>query len=253
MAFKYSQTLLKAVLGKQDLKIVEASASANMDISLTDGGAGADSIDGGSAIDFIAAGFKKGDSVYILKATDTNDNIQGVAITAVTATKITLSTGVFTTGESSSTAVIVLAADGGSIKNLLNNCNLTVFSGTQPDSPDESSTQKGAASALITYYNFFFGTAIWNSTDAQAELPLAENVGADADNTGTGSWCRVWYGSSSDAAANRDAVDTTKLRMDGSVGVTVGDYRVVTTDFEAGQPQTMNNFKQFARQLGVNI
>lgn len=253
MAFKYSQTLLKAILGKQEVKIVEASATANEDISLTDGGAGADSIDGGSAVDFVAAGFKKGDSVYVLKASDSADDIEGVTVTAVTATKITLSTGVFTTGESGSTAIIVLAADGGSIKNLLNNLNLTIFTGTQPDDPDKASTQKGSATPLITYYNFFFGTAIWNSTDAQAELPLAENVAATADNTGTATWCRVWKGESADAATNRDAENATSLRMDGSVGVTTGDYRVSSTSFESGVGQTFNNFKQFIRQLGVSI
>lgn len=254
MAVKYSQALCKALLDKQLVKIVEATATANEDISLVDGGAGEDTIIGGSSVNFLTAGFKKGDAIYVRKATASADNITAVQCTAVTATTINLPTGTWTTGEANSAALLVMAADGGSYKNLFNNMNVTIFSGTQPDDPDEASTQKGAATALITYSGFAFGDATYNTTDEQGEVDILSAISANAANTGTGAWFRIWMGiPGTDESAGRDAASTTAIRVDGSVGITTGDLRLVSTAFTSGQPQTLNSAKQIVKMLGVSV
>jgi len=252
MAVKYSETLCKALCDKQSVKMTKATATANEGISLVDGGAGEDTVVGGSAVNFLTAGFKSGDSIYILGATASADNIIAVQCTAVTATQINLPTGTFTTGEAGSTSLIVLAADGGSYKNILNGMYVTIFSGTQPDDPDKASTQKGTATPLITYGPFAFGTASYNATDDRAEVDITTAVSANAASTGTASWFRLWVGALADAATIRDAENSTSIRIDGSVGITMGDLRLVSTAFTSGQPQTLNSAKQFVKQLGVS-
>lgn len=253
MAVKFSQQKCKDELDKQAIKILVATAAANEDISLVDGGAGEDTIVGGSAIDFLTKGFKPGDAIYILNAAASADEIEAVQCVALTATQINLPTGSFTTGEANSTSLIILAADGGSTKNLLNNFNVTIFTGTQPDSPDDASNDKGTATPLITWYGGVFGSASWNAADLQAEMAITEGISANADNTGSGTWFRVWLGTSAEATTKRDAAATTLIRMDGSCGVSSGDLRLTTVTFTSGQPYTFNSFNQIAKMLGVSV
>lgn len=252
MTIKYSQEYIKQRLGRQLIKKILAGSGANEAISLVDGGSGNDSITcDGTVKDFVVAGFKLGDAIYVLQATDANDNIVAVENVGVTASTILLPTATFNTGESDSTSVIVLACDGGSAKNILNNLNVTIFDGSQPDSPDNAATQKGSATALITYRGFAYGDPTWDATNLKGDLATKDAITADADNNGTGTWFRCWLGDVGTEAANRDNAATDKVRWDGSVGQVSGDLLLTNTTFTAGNPSTLQNVAQFFKQAGA--
>ena len=229
MALEFSQGLLAATLGRQEVKIVLGT-----DIALVIG------IDNDTvtrvAADFVTEGFKAGDSIYVKNATDSDDDIEGIVASAVVAGTITLPSGTFTTGEAATAEITVAAAEGGSWRNLLNGGTLDIYSGTKPTS---ASDDVGAGTKLIAYTGVTFDAAAWDAVNQRSYINITSVLTSNAVAGGTATWFRLTaFGNASTGSS------TTAIRMDGTVGLS-GDLQTTNTAISIGDPDSISSFKLY--------
>lgn len=228
MTVKKSQGFCQAQLDRRLVKIAQGNV-----IALVDGGSNDDSITSSNiaTVDFVALGFKAGDKIYVVNATDSNDDITAVKCTAVTQDTITLPTGTFSTGQAAgSTTLAILAADGGSAADLMNDSTIYVLKSAQSATPDDAAS---SSDVVTTFSNVTYGESSWNSTDKKAKLELLATLSANAAQAGTVLWFRQ-------VAKGHEAwtASTTAIRLDGTVSPT-GDLQISNTTVALGAPQAV--------------
>lgn len=222
-----------AMAERQDIAI----AAKNSVVALVDGGTNPDTITSSNTgtINFLTKGFCPGDKITVLNATNAADDIEGVVCTAVAAGVITLPTGTFTAGQAAgSTALAVLAAKGGSLRDIFQGGTLSIFKGTKPATADDLCS---SADELIQFTNVVWGAASWDSVNKKAIIDLLATLTQNALLTGTAVWFRLTAKGEEIYAAS-----SSSIRMDGTVGSS-GDLTAVSTSITQGAPQAVTSFK----------
>jgi len=226
MALRISQGAAMNMVGSR-LLVYENST----DFALVSGGASADTITRSTG-DFTTL-FKEGDMLYVMGATDTDDDIAAL-ITDVAALTITLNVGDFTTGQSSGTEVTLAVARCGSIPNIFNGGTLYIYNGTRPTA---AADDIGAASQLVSFTNLQFGDATWDATESKAYVE-ATGLSAVVGASGTATWGRLVA-----PGDNATGSSTTAKRLDVSVGINTGDFQMKAVALNTGETITVSSWK----------
>lgn len=235
LTLKLSTGLRNAMVGKE-AEVIACKVGANM--ALVDGGASEDTITNSDS-DFLSLGFAPDRPLYLLNCTTAANDaaVTGVKPTEVVAGTITLPTGTVNTAETLAAAAVLAQAKGGSLYDMLLHGVIDIYSGTQPDSPDD--VPNGTKLLRITLNGGAFSHGSHTNGlvfGDEASGVLSEETGADwagdAIASGTAAWFR-WKGNPADA----DGASTTLARMDGSIGNVTGSYDLVmpTTTLVSGQ------------------
>lgn len=247
---KYSTGLRDAMNGKQ-AQVVGAIIGATL--AFVDGGASADTItDSGNG--FVTAGFVPGQKLFVQGATTAaNDSaLSGVRITSVAAGTLTIPTGSVNTAEAGAAGTVVAVAEGGSLKDIMRDGVLKIYSGAQPADADTAAS----GTLLIT---ITVGSGAWvagaygNGLEFEND-PLSGEVEKNSEvwsglglADGTAGWFR-FYANPTDAGN----ASTTLPRIDGSVGTSGSDLVMGSTAIVTGRTYTIDTFKlTFAAYYGA--
>lgn len=232
MTVSYSQGFCQKYATQREIVIADNASI----LALVDGGANADTIysSNTSTINFLTLGFCAGDKIYVLNATDSNDDIAGVVCSAVTADTITLPTGTWTTGQAEGSQLYICASKGGSFVDLMQMGTLYWFKSTKPATADAVAS---AGDLVATFANVVFGDVAWDATNKYAYVDLLSALTTNGSADGTALWYRfVAYGDEAYAAS------TTAVRIDGSIGAS-GDLVTANASVTNGAPLAVSSFK----------
>ena len=213
-------------------------------LALVDGSGGADSItDSGNG--FVSAGFAPGDKLFI-QGTTTAANVtgcKGKTILSVAVGTITIATASVDTPEAFPAGGMVAVAKGGSLKDVLKDGKLQIYSGAQPANPDSAAS--GTLLLEITVSSGAWVAAAFGNglefeddpTDGEIEKSASETWSGAAIASGTAGWFR-FVGNATDAGG----ASTTLPRIDGSIGVSGADMNISSTTITSGRTYTIDNF-----------
>jgi len=213
-------------------------------LMFVDGGAGNDTItDSGNG--FITAGFAPGDILFVQGATTpANDSaLTDVVLTAVAAGTLTFATGSVNTGEAGAAGTVVACAKGGSLKDVMKDGKLLIYSGSQPSSPDDAASGTLLITITESGGTFSHGSADNglefedDPTDGEMEKDSSETWQGTAVATGTAGWFRFVANPTDDLAAS-----TTLPRIDGSIGISGADLNISNTSIVSGRTYTIDTF-----------
>lgn len=241
MTIKFSTGLRDLLNGK---KGTIGGAIIGTAIALVDGGGGADTItDSGNS--FVTKGFSPGDKLFCQGATTpANDSaITGAVVQGVAAGTLTLLTGIVNTAQSFPVGGCLAYARGGSLKDIMKDGILRIYSGTQPANADTAYAGSILVNITVSSGAWVAG-AFGNGLELEDD-PLAGEVEKNAEVwsgacilAGTASWFR-FYANATDAGG----ASTTLPRFDGSVGVSGTDLIVASTSFTLDKIYTVDTFK----------
>lgn len=240
--------MLKYSTGFRDLnngyEAIVKGAVIGTGLAFVDGGASADTItDSGNG--FVTNLFAPGDKLFVKGATTAGNNTQitGQRIVSVAAGTLTIATGLVATAEAGVAGTVVACAKGGSLKDIMKDGVIKVYSGAQPTSADDA-----VAGTLLITFSVSSGTFVAGAfgnglefendpTDGVIEKASGEVWSGVAVATGTAGWFR-FVGNAADAGA----LSTTLPRIDGSVGTSGADMNFGTTSIVTGRTYTLDTF-----------
>jgi hypothetical protein len=175
--------------------------------------------------------------------TSANDTaVTGAVIQGVAAGTITLLTGIVNTAEAFAAATIISAAEGGSLKDILRDGVLRIYSGSQPSSPDaavsgtlllEVSVDAGA----FVHGAFDNGLEFGDAADGAISKASGETWQDTGIASGTAGWFRFVGNPTDDGSAS-----TSLPRLDGNVGTSGADLNMSSTAVVAGSTYTIDSF-----------
>ena len=234
MTLKLSTGMRNKMLGIEEPTVVLMAKST---IAIVDGGASEDTItDSGSG--FVTAGFVVGDTITIAGSAADDGTY---TLTGVAAGTLSVATGSFT-GESAGNVIAIAAAQGGSLRDILQNGIIEIRSGSAPG-PDAAAT--GTLLGTITVSSGAFsagsetnGLEFGNASSGEIEKSSSETWSFEAIATGTAGHFRM-KGNATDTGA----VSTTLPRIEGSIATSGGDFNMTTTSITSGYTYTVNSFK----------
>lgn len=240
MTVRLSTGMRNKMLGLQAQVVASLHGATG---AFVDGGAGADTItDSGSGL--IAAGFVPGQILFCSGATTSaNDTaVTGAVIQGVTASTITLLTGIVNTAEAFAAATIIAAAEGGSLKDILRDGVLRIYSGSQPTTADSAVsgtllleiTEDAGAFVAGAFDN---GLEFGDASSASISKSSSETWQDAGIASGTAGWWRFCANPSDAGAAS-----TTHARIDGNVGTSGADLNMSTVAVVAGSTYTIDTF-----------
>lgn len=236
---KYSTGLRDQLNG---LEATIKGAIIGAGLTFVDGGGSADSItDSGNG--FIAADFAPGDKLFVQGATTPGNatGISGERIVSVAAGTITFATGSVDTGEAGAAGTVVAIAKGGSLKDILKDGFINIYSGAQPSEADDAVT--GTLLCTITAASGAFVAGAFDNGLEFENDPLSGEMEKNsevwsgvASATGVAGWFRFF------ANASDGGLESTVLpRVDGSIG-TNGDLIMSSTNITSGRTYTIDTF-----------
>lgn len=252
MTIRLSTKLRNDMMGKEAL-ITAIHIGAGDTATLVDGGAGADTITR-AANSWITDGFVAGDILKLKGATTAANDaaVTGARVAGVAALTLTLDTGIVNTAEAFAAGTVICAANGGSMKDVMRNGILRLYSGSQPATADtaysgtllcEFTVASGAWVAGAEANGLEFGDEV----DGYLEKCDGEVWSGVAAATGTAGWFR-FYANATDAGA----LSTILPRIDGSVGTSGADLNMASTSITSGNTYTIDSFKlTFPYQYGA--
>lgn len=213
-------------------------------LACVDGGAGADTItDSGNG--FVSNGFAPGDKLFAKGWTTAGNNVAftGAVIQNVAVGTLTLLTGIVATAETAPAGGMLAVAKGGSLKDVLKDGKLQIYSGAQPANPDSAAS--GTLLLEITVSSGAWVAAAFGNglefeddpTDGEIEKSASETWSGAAIASGTAGWFR-FVGNATDAGG----ASTTLPRIDGSIGVSGADMNISSTTITSGRTYTIDNF-----------
>ena len=226
MTIKLSTGLRNLMLSRQALpKAIFTNGIAGGNLAYVDGGAGSDTITA-AAGSFVTAGFAPGDKIYTFGSTTAANNLVGVTLTAVAAATLTFATGNVDTAEVFAAGAVLVCCKGGSLRDIMKDGVINVYSGSQPASPD--SAISGTLLGQITVSGGAFVAGAFGN-GLQIGDAVAGVVGRLSTQTwqltgvaaGSAGWAR-FVGN----AADNTLASTTLPRIDCSIGQTSGDMRM---------------------------
>lgn len=244
MSLKLSTGLRNKLLGMQaEPTLVWTEALSGSNLAYVDGGGSDDTItDDGSG--FLTAGLAPGMKIWTYDSTTPGNDLVGVVLTAVVAGTISFATGslVGDVGEGFDTTTVLVACNGGSLKDIFRDGVLKIYSGSQPTEADDAvagtllctiSESAGAFVAGAFANGLEFGAAALGAIAKAA----AETWQGAAVASGTAGWFRLCAN-----ATDAGAESTTLPRIDGSIGTSGADLNLSSTAITSGQTYTIDTF-----------
>ncbi len=238
---KYSTGLRDKLNG---LEATVKGAIIGAGLAIVDGGGSADSItDSGNG--FITADFAPGDKLFLQGATTSANDaaISGVRIVTVAAGTITFATGTVDTAEAVPAGGVLAVAKGGSLKDVLKDGVLKIYSGSQPANADTAAA--GTLLITVTVANGAWVAAAFDNGLEFENDPLSGEIEKNSEvwsglglADGTAGWFR-FYGNATDGGT----ASTTLPRIDGSVGTSGSDLVMASTAIVTGRTYTIDSFK----------
>jgi hypothetical protein len=239
MALKLSTGLRNKMLG---LQAAIGGFIQGVGLDFVDGGGGADTItDSGNG--FITQGFAPGDVLFCTGATSAPNDaaVTGAIIQAAVAGTLTLLTGIVDTVEAGAAKTIVAYARGGSLKDVMKDGVVRIYSGSQPADPDAV-----VAGTLLLEITVSAGAFVQGAHGNGLEFGEAASgaIAKDSDTwqdqglaSGAASWFRFCANPTDAGGAS-----TTLPRIDGSVGTSGADLNMSTTQIVLGSTYTIDTF-----------
>jgi len=194
---------------------------------------------------FITADFAPGDILFCQGATTgANDTaINGVVISAVAAGTISIPTGSVFTGEAGAVGTVIACAKGGSLKNVLKDGVIYIFSGSQPSDPDDAVSS--TLLMTITQDSGAFVAAAFDNGLEFEDDPLSGVIEKAAGEVWSGACTTAgqagWWmfcGNATDAKG----ASTTLPRMTGSIGTANADAIMPNTTLTVAKTYTLDDF-----------
>jgi len=209
-------------------------------LAYSDNGAGEDTITD-SESRFITAGFRVGDTFSTTGSTTAGNDETDVALTGVAAGTLNFVTGTLAATEDFLAATTLTGSNGGSLKDIMVNGIIHIYSGSQP--ADADSVETGTKLVEITVSSGAFTPEVaTNGLEFKKEISgtLSKNSleawSGVASATGTAGWFR-FYDNNEDTGA-----DVTSCRFDGSVGTSGAQLTVSSTSITSGATITVDSF-----------
>ena len=244
MALRRSQGLLNKMLGlRASITAICAAPAANPDVlTLATGSPSTVTRTGGS---FITDGFVAGDQLLLFQPTSPGNktSIDGTLVAIVAALTLTLADAVVATGEAFIPGTVLAAAQGGSMKDIMKNGVIRIYSGAQPATPEaavigtlllEVTVASGAFAHDAEAYGLEFGDPVTNYIEKCAD-EVWSGVGLAA---GTAGWFRFCANPNDDGS-----LDTDLPRIDGTVGISGADAAISNTQIAVGATYTLDTMK----------
>lgn len=242
MTVKFSTGLRDKLNG---LEATIKGAIIGAGLTFVDGGGSADSItDSGTG--FITQGFAPGDKLHVQGAPTAGNNsgITGQRILTVAAGTITFATGTVANGEAGDADTMVGVCKGGSLKDIMKDGKIMIYTGAVPSDPDDGI---GTSTLLITITEsagtfvhgaFDNGLEFENDpTDGVMEKASGETWQGVAVVSGVAGWFMM-VGNPTDALGS----STTLPRIIGSVGLSGSDLVIGSTNIVSGRTYTIDEF-----------
>ena len=195
---------------------------------------------------FITQGFAPGDVLFCQGATTgANDAaVTGAVVQGVAIGTLTLLTGIVNTTEVFAAATVLAYARGGSLKDILKDGVIRIYSGAQPADPDTA-----VSGTLLLEISVDAGAFVAGAFDNGLEFeddPLAGEIekasGETWQDTGIAAGVAGYFrfvGNPTDAGG----ASTTLPRIDGSVGTSGADLNMSNTTIAIGATYTLDSFK----------
>lgn len=246
MALRMATGLRNDLLG---LVATVVAFAQGTDYTITDGGGSDDSIVASTG-NLETDGFTPGDVLRLEGAnTPQNDtNFTGAIINSMSADGKTIyvDTALAAPGEAFLAVTTLLAARGGSLKDIFKDGVLRIYSGAQPASPDDAVNGSLLVEISLDAGTFAGGDYEFGiEFELEASVTLGElektagetwqGVGAIA---GTAAWFRL-VGNATDTGL----ASTTLPRIDGTVGASGADLNMSNTAVSVGATYTVDTFK----------
>lgn len=155
-------------------------------------------------------------------------------VATATTTRITLESTDATTGEYSGFDTVVLDCVDSGLKEIMKDCFIDVYSGTQPTSADDAPS----GSLLCTFYSDGASAGL-EFDDAVAGVlskKSTETWSGTAIATGTAGWFRVRQ------AGDGGGSSTTDCRIDGACGTSGAQLNMSSLSISSGAVQTISSF-----------
>ena len=232
MTLRLSTGLRNSMLG--DAFLVGTS------LAYSDNGASDDTITD-SESRFITAGFRVGDSITTTGSTTGGNDISDIELTGVAAGTLSFATDTLAGTEDFVAATTLTSNNGGSLKEVMANGIIHIYSGSQPADADSAETGTKLVEITISSGAFTPGTAT-NGLEFKKEISgtISKNSleawSGVAVATGTAGWFR-FYDNNEDTGA-----DVTAVRFDGSVGTSGAQLTVSSTSITSGATITVDSF-----------
>jgi hypothetical protein len=240
MAIKFSTGLRDQILGLQ--ATIEAILTDGIDSTAFAFDGTAETITDSNS-GFVTAGFVAGHIVTVNGSTG-NDTMTGVKIKTVAAGTLTFDTDAVIADEADApTGTTIAAAKGGSLKDIMKNGCLWIYSGSQPSDADQSMT--GTALVKITV-----GSGAFSALSETNGLEFDDYGGGYIEKCADETWSGVVLATGTAGyfvfvANGTDALgaSTTLPRIMGSVGTSGADLNLATTSLVVSRTQTIDTFK----------
>ena len=227
------------------LKATIKGAVIGAGITLVDGGGGlVDTItDAGNG--FVTKGFAPGDKIFVQGATTAGNNtsLTGVAISIVAAGTLTIPTASVTTGEAFPAGGMIAVCKGGSLKDIMKDGKILVYSGSQPSSPDAAVTSTLLLTITVgsgAWVAGAFGSGLEfedGPLDGVVEKSASETWSGVASASGTAGWF-MFVANGTDALA----LSTTLPRISGSIGISGADLNIGNASIVTTRTYTIDEF-----------
>lgn len=212
---------------------------ASNDIALVDG-AGSDDTITQVAAEFVTAGFKIGDKLY-MAGTAANDAVSPT-LTGVAAGTLSFATASLVSSEGAANVIALASGKGGSLADILQNGYMMIYSGSQPATADTAYAGTELIKITVSSGAFVAGTetnGLEFTTSADGEIEKSAEVWSGVGLTaGTAGWFR-FYANATDAGG----LSTALPRIDGSVGTSGADLNMSSTTIALGATYTIDSFK----------
>jgi len=178
---------------------------------------------------FLTRGFRVGDNITTTNSTTGGNDISSVAITALTASTLSVATGTLAATEAFTATTTLTSDNRGSLQELLAGGTIRIYSGSQPSDADQAET--GTLLATITPVNL--GPTVSGTVSKLASETWQVNAVA----TGTAGYFRFY------ASAVNTGADITAVRMDGNIGTSGATLNLSTTNIVSGAPVVITTFQ----------
>jgi hypothetical protein len=190
---------------------------------------------------FITMGFKPGHSVKIIGAT-TGGNDKTAKISTVAALTLTFETGTTFAAEAFDDETVLIACDGGSLKDIFRDGCLWIYSGSQPANADTLAAGTQLVKITVASGAFSHGTA---DNGLEFDDPVLGVISKCSEEVwsgvgiapGTAGWFRFVANPTDDLGAS-----TLLPRIDGSIGTSGANLNMSSTSIVALATYTIDTF-----------
>jgi hypothetical protein len=251
MTIRLSTKLRNDMMGKEALvSAMTLAGDATIELNIT----GGDDTITRNAGSWITDGFVAGDILKVSGCTTGGNDtaLTGTRLKTVVALTLTFDGAVLAADEAFAAGAVICAANGGSMKDVMRNGRLCVYSGSQPALADTA--YSGTLLITFTVSSGAFvagaegnGIEFGDETDGYLEKCDGEVWSGVAVASGTAGWFR-FYANATDAGGLSEVLP----RIDGSVGTSGADLNMASTSIVSGSTYTIDSFKlTFPYQYGA--